>query len=282
MILCCSDRNYRVNKARDFIRNWDYERALIELTPFKKARDGEILFLLGECSIGKNNYPLAREHFKRAIELDSLYIDSVNQIYKILVQKSLKVDDSERAIFFFDELLMLSPRLFFEPGFLFLMGDIYYQAQNYEKAAATYEEGMKIDSTSRAARDVLARLLESYEKTNNLAKALRLVEAEYERTKSSLLLVRLGKYYFDIGLAYFHKDLTDSARLYFEKLIDRNSPQSLLDDAHFYLGELVFRAGNYAEARFYYEKVLKLNPYRKGEIVEKAKTRLDEIKSKGG
>ncbi len=282
ILLGCTNRDYRINKAREFMQSWNYERALVELNPFKDKRDAMAHYLIGQCYLGKNNYEEARNYFKEAIQFDTIYIDSVDPVYKSLIQKSMKIEDTERAAFFFDQLLSLSPRPFFEPSFLFLMGDIYYNSKNYEKAAATYEKGMGLDSTSSAAKEVLTRLIESYEKSNNLRKALPLVEARYQKTKSSLFLVRLGKYYFDIALSSFEERSIDTARLYFEKVIESNTPQSMVDDAYFYLGEISFKLGNLSDAQTFYEKVIRLNPYRKGVVFEKAKARLEEIKGREG
>ncbi len=281
LLFGCSDRDYRVSKARDFIRHWNYERALVELTPFRKTKDAEIHCLLAQCYTGKNNYEEAFGYFKSATQFDTTYIETVNVVYKSLIEKSLKVKDGARAVYFFDQLQSISPRLFFEPAFLFLIGDIYYHEQIYDKAAEVYEKAFALDSTSRTAQDAWTRLIESYEKSNNLQKAIPLVERKYEKTKSSLLLVRLGKYYFQMGSDCFEKQLMDSARIYFEKLIDRNSPQSLIDDAHFFLGEINYAIGNYTGARAAYEMVLRLNPYRKGLLVEQAKKKLAEITEKG-
>jgi len=281
LFVACGNRDYRINKAREFIRKWDWGRAQIELEPFRKKQDPEALYLLGQCAIGKNTFEDARLYFKSAMGIDTTYIDSVDQVYKSLVRKSMRVNDADRAAFFFDQLCSLSPRLFFEPSFLILMGDIYYDRQNYEKAALTYEKSLQVDSTSQAAKEVMTKLIDAYEKSNNLKKALVLVEVRYAKTKSSLLLMRLGKYYFDIGIDYFQNKIRDTAQVYFMKIVESNAPQSLVDDSYFYLGEISFELGDFARARTCYEKVLHLNPYRKGVLVEKAKQRLEEIRRKG-
>lgn len=277
----CGNRDFRISKAREFIRKWDWGRAQIELEPFKKKPDAEALYLLGQCAIGKNTFDDAHRFFKSAMAIDTSYIDSVDQVYKSLIQKSMRVNDADRAAFFFDQILSLSPRPFFEPSFLNLMGDIYWDRQEYAKAALTYETSLKVDSTSPAAKEVMTKLIDAYEKSNNLKKALALVEIRYAKTKSSLLLMRLGKYYFDIGIGYFQEKTMDTAQSYLMKIVESNAPQSLVDDSYFYLGEISFDQGDFARAKTYYEKVLHLNPYRKGTLVEKAKQRLEDIKGKG-
>jgi len=53
-----------------------------------------------------------------------------------------------------------------------------------------------------------------------------------------------------------------------------------LDDAHFYLGEIYLKKNMLGAALKAYKKVLRLNPYEKGEIIKQTKERIKEIKEK--
>jgi tetratricopeptide (TPR) repeat protein len=68
--------------------------------------------------------------------------------------------------------------------------------------------------------------------------------------------------------------------VFFELIISMQEPKSLLDDAYFFVGEIYLKRNNLDKALEAYKKVLRLNPYEKGEVVRKAKERIKEIKEK--
>ena len=74
--------------------------------------------------------------------------------------------------------------------------------------------------------------------------------------------------------------LYDSAQVLFELITAHNDPKSLLDDAYFYLGEIYLKRGEFKAALEAYKKVLRLNPYEKGEIIKVTKERIKEVKEK--
>ncbi|MEO0225387.1 MAG: tetratricopeptide repeat protein, partial [candidate division WOR-3 bacterium] len=92
VLLACDSRDYRISRAREFMQNWNYDRAMMELGRIKNNKDAEANFLLGQCYMGKNNYDEAYNSFRQAAQLDTTYIDSICAIYKNLIQKALKID----------------------------------------------------------------------------------------------------------------------------------------------------------------------------------------------
>lgn len=64
----------------------------------------------------------------------------------------------------------------------------------------------------------------------------------------------------------------------YEMVIEFGSPQTLLDDAWFERGELLFSLGEFDEAVASYQKVLDLNPMRTGRRVRLAEDRIRSIR----
>jgi tetratricopeptide (TPR) repeat protein len=59
------------------------------------------------------------------------------------------------------------------------------------------------------------------------------------------------------------------------------TPQSLLDDAWFERGEILFSMGDFENALISYQKVLELNPSRTGRNVRTAEERIRAIRYRG-
>ena len=64
----------------------------------------------------------------------------------------------------------------------------------------------------------------------------------------------------------------------FEEVIALRAPQTLLDDAWFERGEILFSLGEFDEAVRSYQQVLDLNPSRVGRKVRQAEDRIRSIR----
>jgi tetratricopeptide (TPR) repeat protein len=83
-----------------------------------------------------------------------------------------------------------------------------------------------------------------------------------------------------IGTQAFVQGLLDSAEVFFQTIIDMQEPRTLLDASYFYMGEILLARNDADGALSMYKKVLRLNPYEKGELVQKAKDRIEELKER--
>ena len=108
--------------------------------------------------------------------------------------------------------------------------------------------------------------------------ALRLAEIEYEKLETAANLLQLSEVRFSLGRKLFDRGLLDSAIIFFGEIIASQEPKSLLDDAYFYLGEIYLKKDMLSAALESYKKVLRLNPYEKGDIIKQTKERIKEIK----
>ncbi len=103
---------------------------------------------------------------------------------------------------------------------------------------------------------------------------------EYERLETAANLLLLSEIEMALGIKYFETGILDSAEIYFGHIIASQEPKSMLDDAYYYTAEVYYMRGNIDAALEYYKKVLRLDPYQKGEMTIKAKERIQEIKEK--
>ncbi len=275
----CSQKNIHINNARKFINQWNYDRALIEIVKYREDKDAEIQYLLGLCYFGKNEYEQAKEHFKNSLQIDTLFRDSIVNIYTTSAKKALKISNLQKALLLYKTIPDLIPG-YKQADNLFLVADLNFQQGNYPGALQGYMKAYEIDSTSEIARKSIKNFLKSLIACDSLLIARTIALREYKKTKTSENILLLGEVNYLLGKKYYDNGQYDSATVFLKEVVTNQEPKSLIDDACFYLGEIFYAAENYNQAMEYYKKVLNLNPYQKGELVQKSRERIKEIKEK--
>jgi tetratricopeptide (TPR) repeat protein len=278
-LIGCSNKSERIANARKYIKIWNYDRALSEIISYRNVADSEIQYLLGYCYLKKNEFGEALTYFEKSLIVSEIYKDSIILVYDNLAKNALKINEPERALLFYEEIAKLVPT-YEQASNLFLIGDLHYNSGNYPASIQAYIKALAIDSTSNQARRIKQQLVQALFKSNRLYEALELAEEQYENLKTAANLLQLNEIRFALGNNLFNEALLDSAEVFFELIISMQEPKSLLDDVYFLIGEIYLKRNNFDKALEAYKKVLRLNPYEKGEVVRKAKERIKEIKEK--
>jgi tetratricopeptide (TPR) repeat protein len=283
LLLCCTlncaRREERIRNARQFINEWNYDRALTEIISLRKDKNAEIQYLLGYCYLRKNEYTEAITYFRNSLDVDTTFKDSIMRIYNTLSQNAIKINEPERALFLYQEITKLVPE-YEQASNLFLIGDLNYDSKNHGAAVLAYTRALQIDSTSDEAKQAKPKLIRSLAAIGNYESALAMSQVEYEKLKTAANLLLLSEIEMALGIKHFQAGVLDSAEVYFGHIIASQEPKSMLDDAYYYTAEVYYMRGNTDAALEYYKKVLRLDPYQKGEITRKAKERIQEIKEK--
>lgn len=279
MLASCSNKAERIANARKYIKTWDYNRALTEIISYRKAKDAEIQYLLGYCYLKKNEFGEAAIYFQKSLINSEFFKDSVIALYNGLSRNAIKIKEPQRALFFYGEIAKLVPT-HEQASNLFLIGDLNFDNGNYPASIQAYTKALAIDSISKQARRVKQKLVKALFESNSFYKALLLAQEQYEKLKTAANLLQLSEIHFALGHNLLNEGLLDSAQVFFELIISMQEPKSLLDDAYFFVGEIHLKRNNLDKALEAYKKVLRLNPYEKGEVVRKAKERIKEIKEK--
>ncbi|MEO0160869.1 MAG: tetratricopeptide repeat protein [candidate division WOR-3 bacterium] len=279
LLLTCAAQDVHVKNARRFIGQWNYDRALVELLKYRETPDAEVQYLIGVCYFGKNEYDQAKEHFKIALDNDTIFKDSIINVYNTATKKALAISDFKKALYFSRILADLIPD-HRQADNLFLMADLNFREGDYHNALLGYLKAFDIDSTSEVARRSIKNFLRTLIACDSLKRAHALALKEYKKMRTSENLLLLGEINYLLGKKYFASNQYDSALIYFKEIAVSQEPKSLLDDSYFYIAEIFYNQENYSQALEYYKKVLRLNPYQKGELVQKAQARIKEIKEK--
>lgn len=279
MLASCSNKAERIANARKYIKTWNYNRALTEIISYRKAKDAEIQYLLGYCYLKKNEFGEAAIYFQKSLVNSEFFKDSVIALYNGLSMNAIKIKEPQRALFFYGEIAKLVPT-YEQASNLFLIGDLNFDNGNYPASIQAYTKALAIDSISKQARRVKQKLVKALFESNSFYKALLLAQEQYEKLKTAANLLQLSEIHFALGYNLLNEGLLDSAEVFFELIISMQEPKSLLDDSYFFVGEIYLKRNNLDKALEAYKKVLRLNPYEKGEVVRKAKERIKEIKEK--
>jgi len=279
LLISCSGKDARIRSARQFINQWNYDRALTEIISLRNEKDPELQYLLGYCYLRKNEYEEAAQYFGISLAIDTTYRDSIIRDYTTLSQNAIKIDEPDRALFLYQEIAKLVPE-YEQAGTLFLIGDLNYEDANYEAAILAYTRALQIDSTSDNVKQAMPRLIKSLAATGNLTGALLMSRAAYEKLKTAANLLLLSEIEMALGVKHYEAGVMDSAEIYFGYIISSQEPKSMLDDAYYYTAEIYYIRENYGAALEYYKKILRLDPYEKSEMTKKAQARIKEIKEK--
>ena len=277
MCLLCARKEERIHNARKFIAEWNYDRALTEIISMRKDKDPEIQYIIGYCYLRKNEYAEALDYFTASLAIDTTFKDSIIRIYTALSQNALKINEPERALFLYQEIAKIVPE-YEQANNLFLIGDLNYENGNHEAAIRAYRRALQIDSTSQEARNAKPKLTRALAATGDFAPALSMALAEYEKLKTAANLLLVSEIQLSLGTKHFSAGKFDSAEIYFGHIIANGEPKSMLDDAYFYTAEIYYARSNFDLALELYKKVVRLDPYQKGEMTKKAKERMKEIK----
>ena len=279
IFLSCSHKEERIKNARKFIKKWNYDRALTEIIAYRGKADAEIQYLLGYCYLKKNEFGEAATYFEKTLAISETFKDSIIKVYNRLAQNALRIHEPERTLFLYHEIAKLVPD-YEQANNLFLVGDLNFEKGNYPAALEAYVKAYEIDSTSARAKKTKHNLIEVLKECDSVDLALELATKEYENLKTAANLLQLSEIRFKLGIRLFDKGLHDSAQVFFRQITDHQDPKSLLDDAYFYLGEIYLKQEDFSAALDAYKRVLRLNPYEKGEIIQVTKERIKEIKEK--
>jgi tetratricopeptide (TPR) repeat protein len=275
----CARKEERIKNARTFMKTWNYDRALTEIISYRNDRDPEIQYLLGYCYLKKNEIESAARYFENSLSESEFYKDSIIRIYNGLAQNAIKINEPERALFLYQEIAKLVPE-YEQANNLFILGDLNFEQGNYLSAVQAYQEALRIDSVSQQAKEARPNFIRSLAETGDLTLALKLATEEYEKLKTAANLLLMTEIKFTVGKNFFEAGQFDSAQVYFEQITEHLEPKSLLDDTYFYLGEISLKRNMLDTALEFYKKVLRLNPYEKGDIIKKTKERIKEIEEK--
>jgi len=266
---CEQKSNY--NKAFEYYHSLRPTRALILLEDSEIPKE---IYLQGEIYLNLNDPRRALKSFERLINTDPKW---KTKVLKELLEAGKEASRKGKD---FMAVMIYSKLLEFEPEFdlkekNILMGNWFFDSEDYEKSIDYYLKGLKYNPKDE---ELQLKLAQCYINTNDLVSAYDVLKESTKELSSWRLRYWLGKTTFNLGEKRIKEGNYDSAELYLKELISLGMPKVLIDDAHFMMGDIKLSQEKYDEAESYYNKVLDLNKFAKPKIRREAEEALEIIK----
>jgi tetratricopeptide (TPR) repeat protein len=220
------------------------------------------------------------DYYSRLLALDSSYVDQAVADYLAMAMRALDGDDTAQFARALEQLETVRPG--FVPDELALpFGRYYYELGEYASALPLYLAALAVqpDSVEPQVDYELGRI---YYELDECGQALEYYRA-FLASRPSGEARRDSRWH--AGQCAFQLAQKDrlagrptEALAGFQLVIDLRAPQTLLDDAWFEKGEILFSLGEFDEAVGAYQQVLDLNPSRVGRKVRQAEDRIRSIR----
>jgi len=268
-------------QAEDLIESGKYREAISKLeTLVQKEERGRSLLLLGDAYARLKDFNQADSCYRRALSSDSTLKSKVLTAYLYLGDELSSSKEDPLAVKAWERVLTLAPDYELEERFYHL-GDYYFTSQNYRRASQLYARALSSSPFSQLAREGRYRLVLSLERLGELEQALRWCQ-ESGASANGDLLYEEGKIAYSLAEKSLRDGDAERALQLLRRTMELEQPRILLDDAYFMAGEIHFQREEYEEALGFYRKVISTSPYQKGGVVQKARARIQEVKSKRG
>lgn len=268
-------------EAERLIEQGKYKEAVDRLEAVVQGEErGKPLYLLGKAYAGLGEFYQADSYYQRSLSVDSTLRVKVVSGYLSLGDHLLNSRQETAAVRAWERLLSLDPEYDLEDRFYHL-GDHYFMNQDYGRAAELYPRALDSSPLSPLARDGRYRLVISLEKVGQLEAAFSWCrEGGTEPNRD--LLYEEGKIAYLLAEKSLRAGDEERALQLLGRTIELGQPGILLDDAYFLTGEIYFGWEEYERALRSYKAVLRVDPYRKGGIVQKARERIRQVRVRTG
>lgn len=223
------------------------------------------------------------QYYSRLLAMDSSHADQAISDYLAIAQRALERNDRAGMARALEQLEAVKPGGV--PSELALpFARYYYELSEYARALPYYQAVVASDPNAiePVVRYELAR---SYDELGECPRALINYELYLENRRRgehrSEASWHAGQCAYRLAQTEREAGRPERALERFEQVIELGAPQTLLDDAWFERGEILFGLGQFDEALRSYERVLELNPSRTGRRVRQAEKRIRDIRYGG-
>jgi tetratricopeptide (TPR) repeat protein len=240
----------------------------------------EILLRLAHGYSHLDRLDETNDYYSRLLAADSSFVDQAVADYLAMARRALEGDDRAGFARALEQLETVRPGTV--PDELALpFARYYYELGEYTSALPLYLAALAIqpDSVEPRVDYELGRIYYELEECGRALEHFR----EFLVTRPSGEARRDSRWH--AGQCAFQLAQKDrlagrptEALAGFEEVIGLGAPQTLLDDAWFERGEILFSLGEFDEAVRSYQQVLELNPSRVGRKVRQAEDRIRSIR----
>jgi tetratricopeptide (TPR) repeat protein len=283
----CQDNETAIARGDRLWADSAYAAAMAEYRLAVAQRgDEEALARLAHAFARNDELSETRETYDRLLAIDPGRADQAVYDYLWLVDRSLGRGDEYGAAVALEEALALRPGLQL-PEAVPVVARFHRERGDLDRAVAFYRRALTLlqsDSTPQ----LLYELGLVHEERGDCSLATDYYRAFQEhavRAGEQRWRALIGEARWHTGNCAFRlaREARSAGRAgealsYLEQMIDLGEPENLLDQAWFERGELLYGVGRFEESLEAYRMVLERNPARTGQLVERARRRIDDIR----
>jgi tetratricopeptide (TPR) repeat protein len=275
---CSQDAEPALARGDRFWADSNYTAALAEYRlAVDQDRTEATLSRVAHAYIRTGQFERAREIYDGLISNDSTWADQAIFDYVTVARDAqLRADRYElaRAV---DAALDLRPGLPLD-DFAVLLARYYASTGDPARAIDFFERALTA-SDPDSVPTLLFEIAQVHEGEGNCAEAIGFLATFRSRAPRDSRIAdadwQIGDCSFRLAQQAHDADELDDALDHLDRLIEVEVPKNLLDDAWFERGEILLELGRRDDALIAYLHVLEENPMGTGQLVERARDRID-------
>lgn len=281
----CRDNDTSIVRGDRLWADSSFESALAEYRLAVTQRgDEEALSRLAHAYAMTGKLIEARRTYEELLERSDEYRDQAVFDFLHLARRALARRDTYTAASAMEAALTLRPELQL-PAEARAIADFYRERDNLEESLAFYRRALTAlppDSAVPILYDI-GRIEGERGRCDAAIDYFRAFEEQVgaesrERTLVSEARWHTGRCAFRLAEEARDEGRVDAALDHLNHVIRLGVPENLLDQALFERGEILFAIGELDDALASYRQVLERNPARAGQLVERARLRIDQIR----
>lgn len=277
----CRDSETALARGDQYWAEEDYTNALAEYRLALRS-DGseETQARVAHAYAKTGQYERAKEIYDELIEQSPRWTDQAVFDYVDLAGRALERSDRYGMASAVESAQALRPGIPFEE-FAIPLARYYASTADAIRALDYYERALTT-APADTVPTLLYEIAEMHESQGNCSEAIGFFRAFRTRIRSGERADEanwhIGNCSFNLARRARQEGDAERALEYIDTVIDLGIPQNLIDEAWFERGEILLDVGLRDQALTAYRMVLDLSPTGTGQLVERARRRIDELR----
>lgn len=277
----CADSESALARGDRFWADSAWTAALAEYRlALRENPTDSTLLRVAHAYIETDQFERGRELYDSLLARSPVYADQAAFDYVSVARRAFDRSDRYGLAAAVEAALALRPGLPVDE-FALPLARYYATTADDDRALDFYERALAAAPPDSMA-SILFEIAELQEGRGNCEEALSFFRAFREREKAGeradQARWRMGRCSFELAREARAEDRLDTALGRVDEVLELGVPQNLLDDAWFERGEILLALGRRDDALFAFLMVLELNPTGTGQIVDRARRRIDQLR----
>jgi tetratricopeptide (TPR) repeat protein len=277
----CADAEPALMRGDRFWADSNYTAALAEYRlAWREAPSDSTLLRVAHAYIETDQFERAREMYDELLARSADYADQAAFDYIMVARRAFERSDRYRLASAVDAALALRPGLPVDT-FALPLARYYASSAESDRALDFYERALSV-ATTDSVPTILYEIGELQATQGHCEEAIHFFdefrELEPRGDRADQAEWRTGSCAFELAREARADDRLEDALEYVDTVLELGVPRNQQDDAWFERGEIMLALDRRIDAFFAFNRVLELNPAGSGQLVERARQRINELR----